>query len=65
MNLPPDIPPEVISFLEEVGYLDEDRLKVGDTVPELMLNRLADGAGVTIGGSSGQRPVVLIFGSYT
>lgn len=64
MELPQDMPPEVIAFLQQVGYLDEDRLKPGDSAPELMLNQLTDGAPVTIGGAM-ERPVVLIFASYT
>jgi hypothetical protein len=64
VKLPQDIPPEVMAFLQQVGYLGEDRLKPGDSVPELTLSHLADGATVTIGGSM-ERPVVLIFASYT
>ena len=63
MKLPPDIPPEVLGFLQQVGYLDEDRLKPGDFVPELTLHH-KDGAPVTIGAGM-ERPVVLIFASYT
>jgi hypothetical protein len=63
MNLPTDIPAEAVPFLEEVGYLEPDRLSLGDPAPdvplytpdgETSLSRLRDG-----------RPAVLIFGSYT
>ena len=67
--LPPDIPPEAVSFLHEVGYLQPDRLKVGDAAPRLTLNRLnADAASeacVEIGSPHAVLPMVLIFGSYT
>ena len=64
MKLPPDIPPEVMGFLQQVGYLDEDRLKPGDSVPELTLHGLTDSKPVKIGGVM-ERSAVLIFASYT
>lgn len=60
-----DLPPEAIPFLQSVGYMDADRLKVGDAVPPLTLRRLHGGDPITLGRSAGGRPVVLIFGSYT
>jgi len=64
-SLPSDIPPEVVPFLQEMGYLDADRIQVGDRAPCLSLSTL-DGTGtVTIGAPDAARPVVLIFGSYT
>ena len=64
MNLPPDIPPEAVSFLTEMGYLDEDRLRLGDMPPQITLQSLTGEAKVTLGLSSPQS-MVLIFGSYT
>ena len=64
MNLPPNIPPEAVTFLTEMGYLDADRLHVGDAVPRITLNPLFGDGAVTIGTPTA-RPVVLIFGSYT
>ncbi len=65
MTLPPDVPPEVAGFLQEMGYFDPDRLQVGDAVPVLTLKRLHDSETVTIGAQDAARPTVLIFGSYT
>ncbi len=65
MTLPPDIPPEAAGFLQEMGYLDPDRLQAGDAVPPLTLQRLHSDEFVTIGAPDAARPVVLIFGSYT
>jgi hypothetical protein len=65
MPLPPDVPPEVAGFLQEMGYLDPDRLKVGDFPPILTLQRLYGDGTATIGGPDAARPTVLIFGSYT
>lgn len=39
-SLPPGVPLEAAAFLQEVGYLQPDRLQVGDTVPQLVLRRL-------------------------
>lgn len=65
MPLPPDIPPEVVGFLEEMGYFEPDRLAVGMTVSELTLARLHAEGTVTVGADAAVRPTVLIFGSYT
>jgi hypothetical protein len=65
MSLPPDIPPEVVGFLQEMGYLESDRLQVGDAVPALTLRRLHGEETVVVGDPNASRPTVLIFGSYT
>ena len=65
MQLPPDIPPEVVGFLEEMGYLEADRLQVDAQVPVLTLARLHAEGTVTIGAQDAALPTVLIFGSYT
>lgn len=62
--LPPDIPPEVVPFLEEAGYLEPDRLSVGDPVPDLPLYAL-DGSETRLSRLWADIPLVLIFGSYT
>ena len=43
----------------------EGALKVGDKAPEGLLTHLEDGKAVALTESIGQRPLVLIFGSYT
>jgi hypothetical protein len=63
-NLPEDFPPEVVPILREAGYLDDDRLHVGDRVPELSLFSVG-GVPISLRGLWVDRPVVLIFGSYT
>jgi hypothetical protein len=65
MQIPSDIPPEVVGFLEEMGYLEADRLQVGASVPALTLTRLHAEGTVTIGAPDTVWPTVLIFGSYT
>ncbi|HLK61236.1 MAG TPA: hypothetical protein VKU00_32100 [Chthonomonadaceae bacterium] len=64
-QLPPDLPPEVRTFLQEVGYLEPDHLKVGDAVPSVALTDLQSGETVWLGGPHLTRPTALIFGSYT
>lgn len=64
-QLPPDIPPEAASFLQETGYFEPDRLKVGDVVPPILLTMLNEGTPVLIGDPEASRPTILIFGSYT
>ena len=74
MELPPDIPPEAVSFLQEVGYLQADRLQVGMFPPPLVLTSLTNekvtnekgntaGLPVVIGAPDAALPTVLIFGS--
>jgi hypothetical protein len=65
MSLPPDVPPEVVGFLQEMGYLEPDRLQVGDAAPVLTLARLHGAETVILGAPDAARPTVLIFGSYT
>ena len=65
MSLPPDIPPDAVPFLQEMGYLDADRLHVGDLAPVLTLTSLAGNEPVTICVPGAALPTVLIFGSYT
>lgn len=65
MALPSDIPSEAIPILEEMGYLEEDRLKVGDSVPCLTLTNLLSGVPTRIGEPNALLPTVLVFGSYT
>jgi peroxiredoxin len=62
--LPPDIPPEAIEFLEEVGYLEQDTLKIGDSAPDVPLFT-PGGEDIRLRDLPGRRPVVLIFGSHT
>ena len=42
-----------------------DRLSVSDPLPQLELLRLDDGAPVALGSFAGERPLVLVFGSFT
>ena len=63
-RLPPDIPAEAVSFLRGMGYLEPDRLRVGDPAPDALLYTLA-GEAVTLAAFFGERPAALIFGSYT
>jgi peroxiredoxin len=64
MNLPADIPAEAIPFLRDAGYLEPDRLQTGDIAPDVPLFTL-DGEEVSLHRLRGDRPAVLIFGSYT
>ena len=63
-NSIPPTPPEAMHFLQKIGYLEPDRLKVGDKTPEIILQKLDQSGSVTLGISQ-SRPVALIFGSYT
>ncbi len=65
MELPPDIPPEAAAFLQEIGYLDDDRLHLGDASPQLALAPLQGGASIVIGATGATHPTILVFGSYT
>ncbi|HZO89984.1 MAG TPA: hypothetical protein VFB38_16765 [Chthonomonadaceae bacterium] len=64
-NLPPDIPPQAVPFLQEMGYFEPDCLQVGDRAPLLALTPLGGGRPVILGAPGAARPCVLIFGSYT
>lgn len=46
-------------------YRKRDRLAVGDAIPALELLRLEDGARVALGSLVDERPLVLVFGSFT
>jgi len=59
------LPPEALPVLEKAGYFEPDGLEVGSAAPSLTLKSREDGQPVTIGETSGDRPTVLIFGSYT
>jgi hypothetical protein len=58
------LPPEAAPILLENGYFEPDRLDPGSAAPRLALSARAGGDSVTIGGDR-DRPMVLIFGSYT
>jgi hypothetical protein len=59
------LPPEAAPALQEAGYFEPDRLEAGMRAPTLALAARDGGRLVEIGGAAGDRPVVLIFGSYT
>jgi len=46
-------------------YRREDRLHVGDLVPRLEAVRLEDGSPVNLADLVADRPLVLVFGSFT
>ena len=48
-----------------VAHRREDRLAVGDPVPDLELARLEDGSGARLTDYVDDRPLVLVFGSFT
>jgi len=64
VNLPPDIPSEAIPFLDQAGYLEPDRLGIGDAAPDVALLRPGRGE-VRLSSYWTESPLVLIFGSYT
>lgn len=62
--IPSDIPAEALPFLEEVAYFAPDALAPGATAPDVpLLDPL--GHAVRSVDLWADRPVVLIFGSYT
>ena len=63
-NLPPDIPPDALPFLREMGYLDPDPLSEGDPAPDVPLYT-PEGEEVRLSRWWAEHPVVLVFGSYT
>lgn len=63
-ELPSDIPVEAIPVLERVGYLEPDRLRVGDVVPKFSLHGLNSDETMVIGEAS-DKMTSLIFASYT
>jgi hypothetical protein len=62
--LPAGIPSEAVPFLRDRGYLDPERLSAGAAAPDAPLYRL-DGRPTTLLAHLAERPLVLIFGSYT
>ena len=63
-QLPADIPAEAVEFLRERGYLDDERLFTGAAAPDAPLYSL-EGEPTTLLAHLADRPLVLIFGSYT
>ena len=53
----------VVSTL--VRYRRPDRLAVGDHLPDLAAARLEDGSRVALRDLARERPLVLVFGSFT
>lgn len=49
----------------EYDIRSEGILQVGDLVPELAITRLEDGVPVSLSDLYRERPLVLVFGSYT
>lgn len=48
-----------------LSYWREDNLGEGDLIPELQLFRADDASALQLNDLLGDRPVVLVFGSYT
>ncbi len=63
-ELPPDIPDEALAYLQRVGYLDADPLRLGDPAPDAPL-AYPGGRPETLHGFRRGRPLALVFGSYT
>jgi hypothetical protein len=63
-RLPPDIPQEAVPFLKEMGYLEPERLSTGAPAPEPPLYTLS-GDEVRLSECWREKPLVLVFGSYT
>lgn len=63
-NLPPGIPQEALPHLCAVGYFHESPTRVGETVPPLQLFT-PEGETVPLASLYGERPAVLVFGSFT
>ena len=59
------LPPEALPVLRDNGYLEPDRLHVGDIVPRIPLIAREKGGVTAIGCSGAAQPTALIFGSYT
>ena len=53
-----------MDFLAAVGYFEPDLLRVGDAAPDVPLYTL-EGEEVRLQRFTGDRPVVLVFGSHT
>ena len=63
-DLPPGVPVEAASFVQEVGYLEADLLAVGDPTPDVPFFT-PEGEEFRLDRFRGVTPVVLIFGSHT
>ncbi len=63
-NPPSDIPVEALPVLEKVGYLEPDKLRLGDFVPKFSLHRL-NSVETTVIGEASDKMTSLIFASYT
>ncbi|HTE18438.1 MAG TPA: hypothetical protein VK689_08665 [Armatimonadota bacterium] len=63
-KLPPGVPVEAIPFLQEVGYLEPDALRVGDPAPDVPFYT-PEGETLFLSRFQGLAPVVLVFGSHT
>ena len=48
-----------------LSYWREDNLREGDLIPQLQLFRADDASALELTDLLGDRPVVLVFGSYT
>jgi len=57
-------PRNVIGLLR-YDQREEGRLKVGDAAPDVELRALKDGKRETLASHFGEKPLVLIFGSFT
>ena len=62
-SLPPDERGTVLTTVER--FRRPDRLAAGSSLPDLELLRLEDGARVPLRSLAGDRPLVLVFGSFT
>ncbi len=63
-NLPPEIPAEAVAVLDAVGFLEPDTLAVGGPAPDVPLYT-PEGERLLLREMRGERPLVLVFGSYT
>lgn len=63
-NPPSDILVVALPVLEKVGYLEPDRLRVGDFIPKFSLQRL-NSVETTVIGEASDKMISLIFASYT
>ena len=63
-SLPAGVPPEAVPFLQEMGYLEADTVRVSDPAPIAPLFAV-DGEPCSLADLWHEQPAVLIFGSYT
>ncbi len=60
--------PEAPAMIQEIFEADERSVKEGEVAPDFTLSRLGGpqaGESVTLSATLGERPIALIFGSYT